>query len=85
MCICSYNHKKRCLVFSFIFNQAGYHLHGVKAYQSDKFLYQHFPSAAYLDATKLFKALYATVRGIVYWTPFIGTATCVGGASLAIF
>ena len=41
------------LVFSFTFNQAACLLHPTKPYQGINFLYQHFISAAYLNATEL--------------------------------
>ena len=45
------------LSFSFIFNQAAcLLLHSMKPYQGINFPYQHFLSAAYLDAAELFQS-----------------------------
>ena len=41
---------------SFIFNQAACLLHPTKPYRGINFPYQHFLSAAYLDATELFQS-----------------------------
>ena len=44
-----------CLVVSYIFNQAACLLHPTKPYQGVNFQYEHFLSAAHLNATELFQ------------------------------